>query len=396
MTYLNEYKTENKHGSGVVLSWASIIDEQTVEQACKVGRLPVVEGHVAIMPDAHFGFGPPVGTAVKTKGAVIPAAVGVDIGCGMIAVRTSAHRDDLRGVEGKIMAGIRTGIPSGVGTSHEKPLESADVFVKTYGHAPGTMGGLDLRDGFAEKTLMQFGTLGAGNHFAEVSEDAESRVWLVVHSGSRGPGNVLATLHAKRARTFCAAMGIAMEDDEFAYFPDGSPEAAAYLADMLWAQSYAFHQREAMMDAMLAAVRDVVSVDEIERINCHHNYAEQNDEGWLTRKGAIDASVGVMGIIPGSMGASTYIVRGLGNEQALNTSPHGAGRMMSRNQARKTLDGAEFRRQMAGKTWLDRDADKLLDEAPNAYKPIEQVMADARTLVEPLAVLSQFVNYKGL
>ena len=183
-----------------------------------------------------------------------------------------------------------------------------------------------------------------------------------------------------------------------AYFPMGSAEADIYLLDMVWAQEYAFKQREAMMDNLIVAVEmSVGNWDIVERINCHHNYAELQDDGaWLTRKGAIDASEGVPGIIPGSMGAATYIVRGKGNEEAYRTSPHGAGRVLSRNAARRTLNEDEFRTQMKGRTWLDRDARKLLDEAPSAYKPIEQVMKDSEDLVETVAVLSQFINYKGL
>lgn len=178
----------------------------------------------------------------------------------------------------------------------------------------------------------------------------------------------------------------------------GAPEADLYLRDMVWAQRYAFKQREAMMDNLIAAVAEVrEDWSVVERINCHHNYAElQEDGAWLTRKGAIDASEGVLGIVPGSMGAATYIVKGKGNEESYRTSPHGAGRILSRKAARRTLSEDEFREEMKGRTWLDRDATELLDEAPSAYKPIEQVMKDSEDLVEPVAVLSQFINYKGL
>jgi tRNA-splicing ligase RtcB len=189
-----------------------------------------------------------------------------------------------------------------------------------------------------------------------------------------------------------------LESREFAWFERGEAGFDGYLADMLWCQRYAFDQREAMMDALCVAVEREAGSFAIEaKINCHHNYAEEIEPGlWLTRKGAIDASAGKLGIIPGSMGAATYIVRGLGDAESYNTSPHGAGRLLGRNVARKTLDVEAFKAQMAGRAWLDRDAEKLLDEAPGAYKPIETVIADSEGLIEPVAVLSQFINYKGL
>lgn len=392
---MERFETENEFGSGVVLSWASLLDVNAREQAEAISRVPILEGHLALMPDAHFGFGPPVGSALLTRGAVMPYAVGVDIGCGMIAVETDLSRAALGGKEGRILGGIRTGIPSGVGTSHAHVTEASDRFFAEFGMAPS----VDERDQKMTATArIQFGTLGAGNHFVEVCETAEGRVWLVLHSGSRGIGNQLATIHFKKAKALCEANGIRLESPEFSYFPDGADESKAYLADMLWAQGYALRQRDAMMDALVGAVMaEVGAFGMDERINCHHNYAEQIEPGlWLTRKGAIDASPGRMGIIPGSMGAATYIVSGKGCAEAYNTSPHGAGRILGRNVARKTLDEAEFRVQMSGKTWLDRDITALLDEAPNAYKPIETVIADSADLVEPVTILSQFINYKGL
>jgi len=353
------------------------------------------------MPDAHFGFGPPVGSALKTKEAVMPYAVGVDIGCGMIAVQTDVQRDDFVGKEGRVLQYIRELIPSGVGTSHKRPLPQAKRFIEDHGFPAGIDDAALVRRSpdLRNKALIQFGTLGAGNHFVEVSEDARGQVWLLLHSGSRGIGNLLATSHVGVAKDACAAEGIALEDRDFAYLMVGTKQAEAYLEDMLWAQRYAYAQREAMMDSLMEAVSLELGSDwnEVQRINCHHNYAERLDDGaWMTRKGAIDASEGRMGIIPGSMGAATYIVRGRGNAEAYATSPHGAGRVMGRNQARKTLSPEDFRKQMAGKTWLDRDAQKLLDEAPSAYKPIEKVIQDSADLIKPVTKISQFINYKGL
>jgi tRNA-splicing ligase RtcB len=395
------FETENEYGKGVVKSWASIIDDATKAQAQRISRLPIIEGYLALMPDAHYGFGPPVGSALKTKKAVMPYAVGVDIGCGMIAVQTDLQRNDFVGKEGRVLQNIRNLIPSGVGTSHKRPLAQANRFIADNGFPAGIDDAALVRrtPDLRNKTRIQFGTLGAGNHFVEVCEDARGQVWLLLHSGSRGVGNLLATSHVGVAREACANEGIALEDRDFAYLMAGTEQAEAYLADMLWAQRYAYAQREAMMDSLMTAVSNELGSDwnEVQRINCHHNYAEKLPDGaWITRKGAIDASDGKMGIIPGSMGAATYIVRGRGNADAYETSPHGAGRVMGRNQARKTLSQEEFRKQMAGKTWLDRDASRLLDEAPSAYKPIEQVIEDSADLIEPVTKITQFINYKGL
>ena len=391
---MDRFETENEYGTGVVKSWASLLDDNCREQAERISRVPILDGHLALMPDAHFGFGPPVGSALRTRDAVMPYAVGVDIGCGMIAVKTDLNRTDLDGYEGRILGNIRSLIPSGVGTSHASPTEASDRFFTEYGFAPGAD-----TDKMRVTARIQFGTLGAGNHFVEVCDDSEGDVWFVLHSGSRGVGNQLATKHVKVAKAFAEREGIALEDKDFAWLTAGSFEYDAYLTDMLWAQRYAYHQREAMMDALIQSVEMAIgrSFDADGAINCHHNYAEEAEPGvWLTRKGAIDASPGRYGIIPGSMGAATYIVRGKGNAEAYNTSPHGAGRLLGRNVARKTLDIEAFKAEMVGKTWLDRDAEKLLDEAPSAYKPIETVIEDSADLIETVTVLSQFINYKGL
>lgn len=391
--------TRNQFGAGEVRSWASLIDESCMAQAEAISRVPIVDGYVALMPDAHFGFGPPVGSAIRTHAGVMPYAVGVDIGCGMIAVRTNLHRDAVRGREGPIMGNIRRLIPADVGKGHSEELPQSAAFFAAHGLPPGITA---LRGAAEDTARRQFGTLGSGNHFVEVCTDPEDVVWLLLHSGSRGIGNQLATMHVKRAQSLAAEKAIALENSEFAWFERNTADYEQYITDMLWAQAYAFAQREAMMDNLIVAVSTSGGTDGPplhveERINCHHNYAEfQPDGALLTRKGAIDATAGKPGIIPGSMGASTYIVRGLGNEEAYCTSPHGAGRILGRNAARKSLDLESFRAQMAGRTWQDRDAKALLDESPSAYKPIETVIEDSRTLVEPATVLSQFINYKGL
>ncbi len=407
------WATSNEHGDGLVISWASIIDENTRKQAEAMSRCSVLEGHLALMPDAHFGYGPPVGAAMKTRNAIIPYAVGVDIGCGMIAAKTDLERGDLRGVEGKILGAIRESIPSGVGVNHSNPTDDAERFIKRNGLPPGLSDSHVMKAAMQKrhvyegevsawleaKAKLQFGTLGAGNHFVEVSLSDDGAVWLVLHSGSRGIGNVLATAHSKLAKASCERARIILEDKDFAYFTVGSPSFDAYIQDMLWCQRYAWYQREAMMRQLVWATANAAGrkISIAHTINCHHNYAEEIEPGtWLTRKGAINAELGCLGVIPGSMGAATHIVRGLGCAEALNTSPHGAGRVKSRGAARRELDVEAFKKQMEGRTWLDRDAEKLIDEAPDAYKPIEVVMEDSRELVESVTVMSQFINYKGL
>ncbi len=412
---MNIFETENEFGKGVVKSWASILDDNTREAAEKVSRVPVVDGHVALMPDAHFGYGPPVGTVMRTKNAIIPYAVGVDIGCGMIAVETNLERGDFKGLEGRILGAIRDAIPSGVGKGHDQAMGAGDRFLGRFGPPPGLnnvpvmvaaqqkrhTGPNHVKMELLSKISKQFATLGAGNHFVEVCETTDGRVWFVLHSGSRGVGNVLATAHAKRAKEFMAATFEPnhIEDKDFAWFASGTEHFDAYIADMLWAQEYAMASREAMMNELQGQIALTLDkpVDVVTTINCHHNYAEEVEPGvWLTRKGAINAEEGTMGVIPGSMGAATYIVKGKGCAEALNTAPHGAGRVWSRGAARRELNLDEFKAQMADKTWQDRDADQLIDEAPGAYKPIEMVMEDSRDLVAPQVKLSQFISYKGL
>lgn len=391
---MERYETENEFGAGTVLSWASLLDVNAREQAERTSRSSRVSGHLALMPDAHMGMGATVGSVIKTARSIIPAAVGVDIGCGMIAVKIDMERGSLSDDAcRRVLGRIRDTVPSGFGKGNAEVQPEAWEFVQRHGWAPGTEGNNELR----QRALAQFCSLGDGNHFAEVAEDAEGGVWAIVHSGSRGVGNVLAVRHTRVAKDFCDANDFALEDTDLAFLLSGTSEFGAYIADMLWAQEYAFWQRDAMMTRVLAALAAEAAFSEVQRINCHHNYSEEIAPGiWLTRKGAINAEDGRYGIIPGSMGAATYVVSGRGNADAYWSSPHGAGRLLARGAARRELDVAAFREQMAGKTWQDRNADDLIDEAPSAYKPIETVIADAAPLVTPVAVLSQFINYKGI
>ncbi|MFN0092047.1 MAG: RtcB family protein [Acidimicrobiales bacterium] len=377
-----------------LISWASEIDDQTIRQAEKTARLPIVEGHVALMPDAHLGIGATVGSVIATRDAIIPAAVGVDIGCGMIAAELDADEARLPDTLAPLLSRIERAIPAGVGRGHDEVALAAQRWLA--GRRPAT----ELSDAQATRAARQFGTLGSGNHFVELCVDERGRVWVVLHSGSRGIGNQLAQQHIGRARALAALVEERLEDPDLASFAEGTPEFGAYLADMLWAQDYALANREQMMDNALTEVLAALpGAVETRRINCHHNFtARERHAGrelWITRKGAIKASAGALGVIPGSMGARSYIVAGKGNALSWESCSHGAGRRHSRNQARKLFSSADLAEQMRGKAWLEGRADALVDEIPAAYKDIDQVMADQADLVEVVHTLTQVLNYKG-
>jgi RNA-splicing ligase RtcB len=377
-----------------LLTWGSDIEPGTLRQAEKTARLPIVEGHVALMPDAHVGIGATVGSVIPTKGAVIPAAVGVDIGCGMIAaeldVVESQLPDDLR----PLLSRIERVIPAGVGQGHDAIARRAEQWMRS--HTPATSLSADR----AGKALRLFGTLGSGNHFLELCVDERSRLWVVLHSGSRGIGNQLAQGHIAKARKLAAKAMLQLEDPDLAYFVQGTPEFDAYITDMQWAQDYARANREAMMDRALREVFAFLGQGhETLRVNCHHNFTQQEVHGgkelWVTRKGAIKAGTDDLGVIPGSRGTRSYIVRGRGNPASWSSCSHGAGRRHSRGAARRLFSAADLTEAMAGKTWLASRAEKLVDEIPAAYKDIDQVMADQQDLVEVLHTLHQVMNYKG-
>lgn len=377
-----------------LISWASDLDPDTQRQAEKTARLPIVAGHVALMPDAHVGLGATIGSVIPTESAIIPSAVGVDIGCGMIAAELDVTEDQLPDSLEPLLSRIEAAIPAGMGRGHDTTSRAAEKWLIK--HPLVT----DLARDRTKKVLRQFGTLGSGNHFVEVCVDERTRVWVVLHSGSRGIGNQLAQMHIGRARRLARQLQVHLEDPDLAYLVEDTPEFEAYLADMRWAQDYAKANRDQMMDA---ALREVVAAfgfgRETRRINCHHNFTEQEVHGgrtlWITRKGAIKADEGDLGVIPGSMGTRSYIVRGLGNPLSWTSCSHGAGRRLSRTQAKKQYDADDLADQMAGKTWLASRASSLVDEIPSAYKDIDQVMADQTDLVEVLHTLRQVLNYKG-
>jgi tRNA-splicing ligase RtcB len=377
-----------------LISWASDIDPGTLRQAEKAARLPIVAGHVALMPDAHVGIGATVGSVIPTKGAVIPAAVGVDIGCGMIAAELDVIESQLPDSLEPLLGRIERVIPAGVGRGHDDIARKADKWLSA--NRPAT----ELGTQRSVKAAKQFGTLGSGNHFVEVCIDERGRVWIVLHSGSRGIGNQLAQMHIAKARTLAKDLQLRLEDPDLAYFLEGTPEFEAYIADMLWAQDYARANRDAMMDAALREVFSFLGFGrETGRINAHHNFTQREvhngQELWITRKGAIKADVGDLGVIPGSMGTRTYIVAGKGNEASWTSCSHGAGRRHSRTQAKKLFTTTDLAEAMAGKVWLESRAASLVDEIPAAYKDIDQVIADQADLVEIRHTLHQVLNYKG-
>ncbi|MEZ3161123.1 RtcB family protein [Microbacterium sp. BWT-B31] len=384
--------------SARLLSWASLIDEKTVEQARTSSRMPFIHPHLALMPDAHLGKGATVGSVIPTLGAIIPAAVGVDIGCGMIAVRTQFTKDHLANRPlSELREQIERAIPLSAGRYNNKVVATAaprvaelEALAEKAEFDPAKFGG---------NWRVQLGSLGSGNHFIEVSVDESDRVWLFLHSGSRGVGNKIAAHHIGVAQRLAKQWWIELPDPDLAYLVEGTPEFSRYIRELRWAQHFALLNREEMMDRVVRQVSEFLGepVAEHERINCHHNFTEHEKhfgtQVWVSRKGAIQADAGRPGLIPGSMGTASYVVEGLGNPLSLNSSPHGAGREYSRSAARRTFSHEQLREAMAGIEF--RDTDAFVDEIPQAYKPIDTVMADAADLVKVRHTLRQLVNVKG-
>ncbi|MDE9364221.1 RtcB family protein [Luteipulveratus sp. YIM 133132] len=384
--------------NGKLISWASILEQGTRDQAVTTAKMPFIHPHLALMPDAHLGLGATVGSVIPTLGAIMPAAVGVDIGCGMIAVRTQYTLDQLPEDRRPVREAIERAVPVSAGAANrtisrehtQRRLEELRGLAEQAGFDPSS---------HAKKWELQLGTLGSGNHFIEITVDEQQRVWLFLHSGSRGVGNRIAQHHIGIARKRCEQWWIQLPHRDLAYLVDGTPEFDAYITQMRWAQHYALLNREEMMDRVERQFAEWVGgdVERQEEINCHHNYTEQErhfgKQVWLSRKGAINAEQGRAGLIPGSMGTASYVVAGLGNPLALNSAPHGAGREYSRTKARQTFTREQLREAMTGIEY--RDTDAFIDEIPAAYKDIDQVMADAKELVEIRHTLRQVVNVKG-
>ena len=380
-----------------LLSWASILDEKAENQARTTATMPFIYPHLALMPDAHLGLGATVGSVIPTLRAVIPAAVGVDIGCGMIAVRTQFTRSELGDDLRELREQIERAIPTSAGAYNRTIVATAEPRIREL-EALAKTAGFDP-EAYVGNWRLQLGTLGSGNHFIEVSLDETDAVWLFLHSGSRGVGNKIAQKHIKVAQAQMSKWWITLPDPDLAYLVEGSPEFTRYIAELNWAQHFALLNREEMMDRVIRQVNEWmgIAVVEQDRINCHHNFTQKETHFgksvWLSRKGAISARKGQLGLIPGSMGTASYVVEGLGNPVALESSPHGAGRNYSRSAARKTFTHDQLREAMVGIEY--RDTEAFLDEIPAAYKPIDQVMADASDLVSIVHTLRQIVNVKG-
>ncbi len=389
-----------KGGRVPVRLWARVEDVESaaLQQLRNMSSLPWVAHHIAVMPDVHLGKGATVGSVVAMRGAVSPAAVGVDIGCGMAAVRTSLRAEDLPANLRALRSALEDAIPLGF-ESHRDSVEKklperlrreVRRHLEKFRELSPAVKSLESR------AVHQVGTLGGGNHFLELCLDSGGRVWLLLHSGSRNIGKSLAEHHIAQAKKL--GHNQALVDRDLAVFLAGSPQMETYRRDLYWAQEYARLNRAAMMALYEEVMRRFFpQISFGEPVSCHHNYvAEETHFGEqlvVTRKGAIRAGRGEMGIIPGSMGTKSYIVRGLGNPDSFESASHGAGRRMSRNQAKRTFSLEEMRRQTEG-VECRKDAG-VLDEIPGAYKDIDEVMANQKDLVEIVAELKQVMCVKG-
>jgi tRNA-splicing ligase RtcB (3'-phosphate/5'-hydroxy nucleic acid ligase) len=391
------YESLNLSTPVPVLSWANHdLGHDETKMAKNVASLPFVFKHVALMPDVHLGKGALVGSVVATKDAIVPAAVGVDIGCGMAAIKTPFHADQLDGKLKKIRLEMEAAIP--VGFNENKDVE------KPVANWQGWQDFKDLHPGvqhLESKALKQLGSLGGGNHFLEVCLDTEDQVWLMLHSGSRNIGNMLAQRHIETAKELARLANMALPDKDLAYFVQGTSEFAAYWRDLQWAQDYARFNREVMMARFQKVVeKNLVGgkpTKPLLQVNCHHNYAEQEvhfgESVYVTRKGAVRAQENDYGIIPGSMGAKSFIVKGKGNCDSYCSCSHGAGRLMSRSKAKLNFTLDDLIQQTQNVEC--RKDEGILDEIPAAYKPIETVMANQADLVDVVATLKQVVCVKG-
>jgi tRNA-splicing ligase RtcB len=395
-------RQEIREGRVPVKVYTDHVEDSARRQLVNISQLPIVHHHVAAMPDVHHGIGATVGSVIPTLRAIIPAAVGVDIGCGMIAARLSLTAGEIEESSlKKVFAQISRDVPVGFGQHDERDArdEAAKPFKRGLRAILDKHPGVEKRVGKKSSWVRQLGTLGGGNHFIEVCLDESQRVWVMLHSGSRGIGNAIGTYFIALARQDAERHQLQLPDRDLAYFAEGAQHFGDYVEAVGWAQDYARANRAEMMDLVLAALRRHLPAFEVttEAVNCHHNYVEREthygEMVWVTRKGAIRARAGDLGIIPGSMGTRSYIVRGKGGAESLESCAHGAGRRMSRTQAEKQFSIADLAEQTAGV--VCRTDKGVLDEIPGAYKDIDEVMANQSDLVEVLHTLKQIVCVKG-
>ena len=400
----------NVEGGSPIRAWTVGVpfEADARAQVERIARLPFIHRHVAVMPDVHLGKGATVGSVIATKRAIIPAAVGVDIGCGMMAVRTSlrasALPDDLRGVRTAIEAAVPHGRTDNGGRNdrgawQNPPTASVEAW---NGLRPGYDRIIAKHPKLDRGShLAHLGTLGTGNHFIEVCLDEVDHVWIVLHSGSRGVGNRIGSTFIELAKEDMRRWFINLPDQDLAYLPEGTEHFDDYVEAVHWTQEFARINRELMMSALIDGIRATgklpVFEARLEAVNCHHNYVAREshfgENVLVTRKGAVRARRGDLGIIPGSMGARSYIVRGLGNDASFHSCSHGAGRAMSRNEARRRFTVADHVAATAG-IECRKDED-VIDETPMAYKSIDQVMEAQRDLVDVVHTLRQVVCVKG-
>jgi len=379
--------------------WTPIhkVESQALDQLKTTASLPFVFKHIAAMPDVHLGKGATVGSVIATRNAVMPAAVGVDIGCGMMAVKTNLEVGPVRDA----IADIRKKIEERIPVSHHGNKTLSPI-VKHWGGWTDwetTVFGED--NNLLNKAISQLGSLGGGNHFIEICIDEKENVWVMLHSGSRNVGKTLADRHINSAKGIMKKYMISLPDPDLAYFVEGTPEFVQYWSDLQWAQKYAWKNREVMMDRVLKILEPFPNKNKsgsvYSTIHCHHNYAEKEHHFGknviITRKGAVRARIGDLGIIPGSMGTKSYIVTGLGSDESFHSCSHGAGRRMSRSQAKKTFTLDDLKKQTSGVECRKDTA--VIDEIPSSYKDIDEVMANQTDLVQVVATLKQIMCVKG-
>lgn len=393
-----------------IKSWTKgvLVEDQARQQLRNIASMPFIHKHVAAMPDVHWGMGATIGSVIATKKAIIPSAVGVDIGCGMMAVQTSLHANDLPDNLHQIRSMIEADVPHGRtdnggkndrGAFTDLPSDHAARWAALSGGYDAIVAKHPKAKGY--NTFNHMGTLGTGNHFIEICLDENNAVWVMLHSGSRGPGNKIGSYFIEQAKEEMHRWHITehLPDQNLAYLVENTELFSDYIQAVHWAQEFAYENRKAMMAATLAQMRKVLPAFELvkEAVNCHHNYVEmENHFGenvWVTRKGAVRARKTDLGIIPGSMGTGSFIIRGKGNADSFCSCSHGAGRAMSRGAAKKSISLEDHAKAMHGiEARLDAD---VLDESPAAYKDISAVMAAQSDLVEIVHTLHQVVNVKG-